>query len=122
MLFALTKLDVLRSVGGVQDGFLPRFEGPVDGGALDVKLQLAREQVTQHHGGQEINGVSRLAENLFGAVGEDARRHVVGIILFLDGHTKSVEGDNSGRLKEGGGGEKSRPLRRLLRTLRVLEL
>lgn len=87
-----TQLDVLGSVGGVQDGFLPGFEGPVDRHALDVELQFARQQVTQHHGGQEINGVSRLPENLLGAVGEDARRHVVWVVLFLYSHAKPAGG------------------------------
>lgn len=89
---SLTQLDVLGSVGGVQGGFLPGLESPVDRHALDVKLQFTREQVTQHHGGQEIHGVSRLPENLLGAVGEDAGRHVVWVVFLLYSHTKPTGG------------------------------
>lgn len=87
----LTKLNVLRCISCVQCHLLARFQCATDWRPFNVKLKFTRQQVTDHHCWQKINSMARLSENLFSTVRKYTGGHVIGVVFFLDRHTKSVK-------------------------------
>ena len=97
----------------MQHRLLAGLQRAPDGAALDVVVEVAGQQVGQHHGGHEVDGVARLAVDLLGAAHAGARGRrrgplgglLLGVVLLLDHHAEPGEGEQEE------GEEKERPVR-----------
>lgn len=87
----------------MQHGLLAWLQGALDGGTLDVVVEVAGQQVGQHQRGQQVDGVAWLPVDLLGAARTryGLGRLLVRVVLFLDHHAEP----NRGQKRRGGMGE-----------------
>lgn len=76
----------------MQHRLLPRLHGAFDGRPLDVVVEVAGQQVGQHDGGQQVDGVARLPVDLLRAAGGPLGGLLLGVVLLLDDHTEPAGG------------------------------
>lgn len=85
----LTQLHVLRGVSAVQHGLLAGLQGALDGGALDVVVEVAGQQVGHHDCGQQVDGVTRQPVDLLAGVTEPlGGLLLLWVVLLLDHHAE----------------------------------
>lgn len=72
----------------MQHGLLARLQGALEGGALDVEVEVAGQQVGQHDGGQQVDGVTRQPVDLLARVAQPFSRLLLRVVLLLDHYTE----------------------------------
>lgn len=73
----------------MQHGLLAGLQGALDAGALDVVVEVAGQQVGQHDGGQQVDGVTRQPVDLLAGVAEPlGGLLLLRVVLLLDHHAE----------------------------------
>lgn len=76
-----------------------RLQRPLDGRALDIEVEVTGQKVGQHHGGQQVDGVTRLTIYLLGTPIIPFCRLLLGVVFLLYHHTKPA-GCRKARVRE----------------------
>lgn len=87
-----TQLYVLGRVSRVKHRLISRLQKAFDVGPFDIEVEVTGQQVGQHHGGQQVDGVTRLPVDILSAAGNlRLCRLLIWKVLLLDDHTESAE-------------------------------
>lgn len=75
----------------MKHGLFARLQRALNGRALDIEVEFTGQKVGQHHGGQQVDGVTRLAIYLLGTPRIPLCRLLLWVVFFLYHHTKPAE-------------------------------
>lgn len=72
----------------MEHGLFARLQRALNGRALDVEVEFTGQKVGQHHGGQQVDGVARLAVDLLAAPRIPLCRLLLRVVFFLYHHAE----------------------------------